>query len=227
MKSMKASALIVCAGMLFVGCEDKKADANAPQTPMMTMALVKGDVNQVKALLDGGEGVEARQEDRTPLCVAAMNGHVNIIQLLLARGANVNYKDSKGQTPLMYAASAGKLDAVKALIEQKADLEATTQLGETALMGAVGHGFVDVAKFLVEKGANVKAQMNNGRTVYIMAWERFNGPLPKKEDTALFVWLKEKAEPKVAKQMDSAAKAAEAMVKGVEAKTGGSKKKGK
>lgn len=224
MKSMKASALIVCAGMLFVGCEDKKADADAPLTPMMTMALVKGDVNQVKERLDAGESVEAKQDGRTMLCVAAMNGHVSIIQLLLARGANVNYKDPEGVTPLMYAAREGRLDAVKALIEQKAEIEATTQLGETALMGAVGHGHVDVAKLLVEKGANLKAQMNNGRTVYIMGWERYNGPLPKKDDTALFVWLKEKAEPKVAKQMDSAAKAAEAMVKSVEAKTGGSKK---
>jgi hypothetical protein len=226
MKSMKATALVACAGMLFAGCSDKKeVDANEPLTPAMTMALVKGDVNQVKALLDEGHGVEAKQDSRTPLCVAAMNGHVSVIQLLLARGAQVNYKDQNGMTPLMYAASSGKLDAVKALLEQKAEIEATTQMGETALMGAVGHGYVDVAKYLVEKGANIQAKMNNGRNVYIMAWERYNGPLPKKDDTALFVWLKEKADPKVAKQMDSAAKASEALVREVEAKTGGPKKK--
>jgi ankyrin repeat protein len=182
-------------------------------------------VNQVKALLDEGQSVEAMQDSRTPLCVAAMNGHVSVIQLLLARGAQLNYKDQNGQTPLMYAAGAGKLDAVKALVEQKAEIEATTQMGETALMGAVGHGYVDVAKFLVEKGANIQAKMNNGRNVYIMAWERYNGPLPKKDDTALFVWLREKADPKVAKQMDSAAKASEALVREVEAKTGGPSKK--
>ena len=225
MNIMKATALVVCVGFLFVGCDEKKKAGDQPQSAPMTMALVKGDVNAVKTLLDNGEGVEAKQEDKTPLCIASMNGHVNIIQLLLARGAAINYKDSRGQTPLMYAAGAGKLDAVKALLEQKADLEATTQDGETALMGAVGRGYVDVAKYLVEKGANVKAAMNNGRNIYIMAWERYNGPLPKKEDTALFVWLKGMAEPQVKKQMDSAAKAAAAMVKEVEAKTGGPSKK--
>lgn len=225
MRTVKASVLAACACLVMSGCQEKKAEADAPLSAPMTMALVKGDVNQVKALLDNGENVEAKQDGRTPLCVAAMNGHVNVIQLLLARGAQVNYKDPSGMTPLMYAAGAGKLDATKALLEQKAEIEATTKDGETALMGAVGHGYPDVAKYLVEKGANINAKMNNGRTAFIMGWERYNGPLPKKEDTTLFLWLKEKAEPKVAKQMDSASKAAAAMVKGVEAKTGGPSKK--
>lgn len=230
MKHVKTTVLATgIAALLLVGCQDKpKVDPNKPQSTELTMALVRGDVNKVKDLLDSGESVEAKQEDRTPLCIAALNGHVDIIQLLLARGAQVNYKDSKGQTPLMYAAGNGKLDAVKALIAQKADLEATTELGETALMGAVGHGYVDVAKYLVEKGAKVDAKMNNGRDVFVMAWERYNGPLPKSTDTALYVWLKseaKKAAPAKVKQMDSATKAATALVKQVEAKTGGPSKK--
>ena len=225
MKHLKASALVVGSLLALAACSEEKVDPNKPQSTEMTMALVRGDAAKVKELLDAGEPVEAKQEDRTPLCIASMNGHASIIQLLVARGAQINYKDSKGQTPLMYAASNGKMEAVKALLEQKADIEATTQLGETALMGAVGHGYVDVAKFLVEKGANINAKMNNGRNVYVMGWERYNSALPKKEDTALFVWLKGKADAATAKQMDSAAKAANALVKQVEAKTGGSKKK--
>lgn len=226
MRTVKASVLAACACLALAGCQEtKKADADAPLSAPMTMALVKGDVNQVKALLEKGENVEAKQDGRTALCVASMNGHVSIIHLLLANGAQVNYKDPNGMTPLMYAASAGKLEATKALVEQKAEIEAVTKDGETALMGAVGHGYPDVAKFLVEKGANLNAKMNNGRTPFIMGWERYNGPLPKKDDTVLFKWLKEKAEPKVAKQMDSASKAAAAMVREVEAKTGGVSKK--
>ena len=156
-----------------------------------------------------------------------MNGHADIVQLLLARGAQINKKDNNDMTPLMHAASNGKLEAVKILIAQKADLEATTSMGETALMGAVGHGYVDVAKYLVEKGAKIDAKMNNGRDVFMLGWERYNGPLPKSTDTVLYKWLKEEAKknPAKIKQMDSATKAANAMVNEVEAKTGGPSKK--
>jgi ankyrin repeat protein len=224
MRFVKTALLSIGAAALFLGCQEK-ADPNKPQSTEMTMALVKGDLGKVKELLDAGESVEAMQEDRTPLCIAALNGHVDIIDLLISRGAQVNYKDKNGQTPLMYAASNGKLDAVKELLAQKADIEATTNLGETALMGAVGHGYLDEAKLLVEKGANIHAKTNNGRNVYILAWERYNGAMPTATDTALFKWLKEKADPGTSKQMDSAVKAANAMERSVEMKTGGISKK--
>ncbi len=228
MKHVKSAALVAGAvALLCTGCQQQKpADPNAPQSASMTMALVQGDAGRVKALLDSGESVEAKQEDRTPLCVAAMNGHVNVIEMLVARGANVNYKDSKGQTPLMYATESGSVDAVKALLSHGAQLEARTSLGETALMGAVGHGYVDIAKFLVEKGANINAKTNNGRDIFIMGWERYNGAAPKASDTVLYKWLKSKAKgnPTDAKRLDSASRAEAAMVKAVETKTGGPSK---
>ena len=51
--------------------------------------------------------------DRTVLHVAAMGGRVALVEALLARGADVNVKDKKGDTPL-HRAIVGRSAEVKA-----------------------------------------------------------------------------------------------------------------
>ena len=45
--------------------------------------------------------VDARDaEDKTPLQHAAFGGHKEVVELLIAKGADVNAKDDSGWTPL-------------------------------------------------------------------------------------------------------------------------------
>ncbi|PMD55239.1 ankyrin, partial [Hyaloscypha bicolor E] len=55
---------------------------------------------------------------RTPLYRASMNGHVDIVKLLLEKGADVNAADRDGQTPLYRAFANRHVDIVKLLLEK-------------------------------------------------------------------------------------------------------------
>jgi serine/threonine protein kinase len=75
-------------------------------TPLLT-AISKGDVNQVRSLLDGGANVnEAGHDGVTPLIAAIAHERLVAAQLLIERGADVNLADSSRNTPLMVAADA-------------------------------------------------------------------------------------------------------------------------
>ena len=86
--------------------------------------------------------------DCTPLMEAASVGHVDIVKLLLAHGADVNAQSSSGNTPLMYACAGGHEAVVKALLEGGSNVEDHNENGHTPLMEAASAGHVAVAKVM-------------------------------------------------------------------------------
>jgi len=78
--------------------------AKAPNIPIRA-AVKAGNIEAVKQHLDAGADVNAKGKyGRTPLHYAATRGLKKIIELLIAKGADVNTKievgDYKDQTPL-------------------------------------------------------------------------------------------------------------------------------
>ncbi len=53
-----------------------------------------------------GDGYFAIAPFSTALHVAAWKGHSSVVEMLVARGANVNARDGAGRTPLMLAVKA-------------------------------------------------------------------------------------------------------------------------
>jgi ankyrin repeat protein len=51
----------------------------------------------------------------TPLMAAASKGYSKIVQLLIGKGADVNFKDEKGRTALWHAANHGHIPVVEML----------------------------------------------------------------------------------------------------------------
>ena len=74
---------------------------------------------------------------RTPLHWAAQKGHTDIVQALIAKGADVNATVTdgicKGQTPLHRAAENGHTDVAELLIEAGANVNAKDRYDKTPL----------------------------------------------------------------------------------------------
>jgi cytohesin len=80
-------------------------------------AARNGDLAKVKALLKDHPDLVSSTDDngQTPLCSAAIGGHKDVAELLLANKADVNAKDDNGETPLHAAAKAGQNNMVDLL----------------------------------------------------------------------------------------------------------------
>ncbi len=100
---------------------------------------------------------------------AAGKGQLDVVKLLLDRGADVNARDSRGYTPLLSASEMGHLDIVKQLLEGGADVNARDSHGYTPLLLASQMGYLDVVKHLLEKGADVNAKRHKGFTALMVA----------------------------------------------------------
>ena len=105
---MKHLLLATIAAVLVVGCgESQPPERPTAKPPDISIreAVKTGNIEAVKQHLDAGADVNAKGKyGRTPLHYAATRGLKKIIELLIARGADVNTKievgDYKGQTPL-------------------------------------------------------------------------------------------------------------------------------
>lgn len=135
--------------------------AMASQTPSQTekaealaAAARKGDAAAVTKLLD--EGVDVNTKFRygtTALSFAADHGQLEVVKVLLARGANVNVKDTfYGATPLTWAVSPAltrkpeHAEIVGLLLKHGAEGK------EDALMSAVSEGEVPTTKIILAQG---------------------------------------------------------------------------
>ena len=145
-----------------------------PLTPktvnrLLLAALRKGDTTRFAGLVD-----RASQEERDELLLYALSQikqpRVELIRLLLERGANVN-QPTTYKTPLMYAASEGQAETVKLLLDKGAQVNVQTGEG-TALMMAVVGGNPATVKLLLAAGADVKATHRIGDQALIMAARR-------------------------------------------------------
>ncbi|XP_013391240.1 ankyrin-1-like [Lingula anatina] len=137
------------------------------------IALLTGNADMVKLLLDSGAEVNAENEDgRTPLYWAAEEGHEDIVKLLLEHGTDPNITNEWGRTPLYWAAEEGHEDIVKLLLEHGTDPNITNESGRTPLCWAAEEGHEDIVKLLLERGADPNITNKWGRTpLYWAAYE--------------------------------------------------------
>ena len=108
----------------------------------------------------------------TPLIIAARDGKLNFVKVLLRYEANIEARGTikiNGEviqdcTALWVAAGKRHFDVVRLLIEQNAEVDGRTSSNSTPLRAAAFNGHLNIVRCLVENGADVNARNNFNST---------------------------------------------------------------
>jgi ankyrin repeat protein len=125
-KSKKVTDLLLANPATNVNLANKSGE-----NPLM-MAAFDGDLPTVKMLvLDKKAAVN--KQGWAPIHYAATNGHLQIVQFLMAHGAKVNALSPSETTPLMMAVGSNNDELIKYLLDNGADLSLRNHEGYTAI----------------------------------------------------------------------------------------------
>jgi ankyrin repeat protein len=161
---------------------DRRNMETAPNFPWMVTA---DPLPLIKQLLDAGANPNALVNNTprarmragsprivfaTPLMRAAFAGDLELVKLLLAKGADPTIVSKDSETMIEAAAALGfiqgyqkgksaaeRLEVIKLLVDLGADVNAADDYGITPLMAAANMGEVSIIQYLVDRGADLGA----------------------------------------------------------------------
>jgi ankyrin repeat protein len=159
-------------------------------TKSLFQAAAEGDIKQVRLHISSGTNINERTvSGDTALHYAAREGHKELVELLIANGAeittvhiaaflgdlrqvevflkkgiDVKDKDTAEYTALHFAARGRQREVIELLIAQGANVNAKDQQGQTALHYAAEAGDMGIVEFLIARDAEVNAKDQHNYT---------------------------------------------------------------
>jgi len=129
------------------------------------------DCLEIKKLILSGVDINIQGDKYgyTTLIRAVIEGHTDIVKLLITVGADVNMQDKYSYTALIRAVIEGYTDIVKLLIAASADINTINNKGNTTLIWAVMKGHKEIVKLLISAGADINIQNKDGDTALSIA----------------------------------------------------------
>nr|GEV48554.1 acyl-CoA-binding domain-containing protein 1-like [Tanacetum cinerariifolium] len=108
-------------GPVFGSFEHEEESGNELKLNAIHDFAREGDMKNLLKCVEAGISVDTKDsEGRTPLHWAVDRGHIDVVELLLSRNADVNLKDNEGQTPLHYAAVCERKEIGELLVKRNA-----------------------------------------------------------------------------------------------------------
>lgn len=158
----RAAALLTLTALLLAGC------AGPPEVQIKN-AVMDGNARKVGRLLRKDPRLIGSVDPTmgwTPLHWAAQKGDMDVVKLLLSKGADVNAYHEKAGTPLHMAVYSGQAEVARLLIAGGADLNVVTKAKrESPLYLAIYVGFPEIARMLIESGADIHVEGPAGSTL--------------------------------------------------------------
>ncbi|GAA4278316.1 ankyrin repeat domain-containing protein [Aquimarina mytili] len=134
------------------------------RTPLLALCITE-DVEMAAAYIQQGADVNAVQHvtEYTSLMIAAMKNNIELTEILIDAGADVNYMSTKeligGKTPLIEAATHNAFDVAKVLIQHKADIELRGYNQKSALMTSAEKNALKIVQLLLSNGADTEQKV--------------------------------------------------------------------
>ena len=125
-------------------------------TPLL-LAAWRNAIENVALLIERGADLRAcNKGGETAIHVAAQEGHIVIVRMLLDADVEVDIRDRlKDETPLLKAARRNHLPVLQLLQERGADLRARNLDGEMAIHLAALCGHINVIRIMLDSGVEV------------------------------------------------------------------------
>jgi len=149
-------------------------DTRAPSGyDLLMWACEVGDLSLVESMINRGIDVNAKDArfGNTTLHFAVTNEQLEVLRLVLARGADPNLRNKQGSTPLQIATfvrfenqEAMREHIIDLLLKHHANADIADRRGVTPLMWAAGRGNAAVVRRLLHVGANRSLRDSKGRT---------------------------------------------------------------
>lgn len=126
-------------------------------------AVANNHYQLLRLLLDDGFGINKHVDSyrRTLLHIAAKDSNIDIIQLLIDRGADLTAADKSNRAAFHRAAMFNREDVVQLFLDSGVPVDIMAQKTITALHDAVGAEDVSMIKYLIQKGAYIEAKAPN------------------------------------------------------------------
>jgi len=130
--------------------------------PPLHRAVRRGNVKELKRLLDGGADPNSEDnQGRRPLHIAAASGRTEAVKVLLKHGAGLEARTSDGYSSLHFAALNNRVGVIEQLIGSGAKVDGQNgEFGTTALFAAVQKGHENAANALINHGADVNFRIS-------------------------------------------------------------------
>jgi ankyrin repeat protein len=157
-ENMKNTLLTALTVAMLAGCRASDDGAlleaiRAKDTERVEDILAKGDVKL--------DPPQRPNQVNKPLAYAAAYGNLDIVKLILARGADINGQVAYGDVPLIKAAEHGNKDIIVCLLEQGADVNRPNAFGISPFIGFCAAESVGLVELGLKYGGKVNESYAN------------------------------------------------------------------
>jgi len=164
----------IVAALLDAGADFKSAD-DSGNTPVLAGILASGGSEDLYAIIEmlgaHGTNLDRGNEYYTPLSYAVQMGDVQLVETLIAAGADPSVPAPDGVLPVV--AALWNIDIMRQLLEAGADPNAVDSYGDPLLFLALRNRLPEVVELLLTAGANANQRDSSERSALLYARDMY------------------------------------------------------
>ncbi|EAX95716.1 ankyrin repeat protein, putative [Trichomonas vaginalis G3] len=132
------------------------------QTNDINTCFIYSPLFQIQSLCEYllSQGVDFRSKDeaRSALLNALGSNRLELVNLLISLGIDINAKNTFGETPFLFAVGHSSIDIIKLLIAHGVDINAKNEFDFYPIHAAVRRQSTEIVELLILHGANINVK---------------------------------------------------------------------